>query len=39
MEEEIDLKSIIQMFWDRKVGIVIIILLAIVAGYVYTTFL
>ena len=38
MEEEIDLKSIIQMFWDRKVGIVIIILLAIVAGYVYTTF-
>lgn len=38
MEEEIDLKSIFQMFWDRKVGIVIIILLAIVAGYVYTTF-
>lgn len=38
MEEEIDLKNVIQMFWDRKVGIVIIILLAIVAGYVYTTF-
>ena len=38
MEEEIDLKSIIQMFWDRKVGMVIIILLCIVAGYVYTTF-
>lgn len=38
MEEEIDLKNIFQMFWDRKVGIVIIILLAIVAGYVYTTF-
>ena len=38
MEEEIDLKNIFQMFWDRKVGIVIIILLSIVAGYVYTTF-
>ena len=38
MEEEIDLKNVIQMFWDRKVGIVIIILLCIVAGYVYTTF-
>ena len=38
MEEEIDLKNVIQMFWDRKVGMVIIILLCIVAGYVYTTF-
>lgn len=38
MEEEIDLKNIFQMFWDRKVGIVIIVLLCIVAGYVYTTF-
>ena len=38
MEEEIDLKNVFQMFWDRKVGIVIIILLCIVAGYVYTTF-
>ena len=38
MEEEIDLKNVIQMFWDRKVGIIIIILLCIVAGYVYTTF-
>lgn len=38
MEEEIDLKNIFQMFWDRKVSIVIIILLCIVAGYVYTTF-
>ena len=38
MEEEIDLKNIFQMFWDRKVGIIIIILLCIVAGYVYTTF-
>ena len=38
MEEEIDLKNVFQMFWDRKVGIVIIILLSIIAGYVYTTF-
>ena len=38
MEEEIDLKNIFQMFWDRKAGMVIIILLCIVAGYVYTTF-
>ena len=38
MEEEIDLKSIFQMFWDRKVGMIIILLLCIVAGYVYTTF-
>ena len=26
MEEEIDLKNIFQMFWDRKVGIVIMII-------------
>lgn len=38
MEEEIDLKNIFQMFWYRKIGIIIIILLCIVAGYVYTTF-
>ena len=38
MEEEIDLKNVIQMFWDRKVGMIIILLLCIVAGYVYTTF-
>ena len=39
MEEEIDLKGIVNMFWDRKIGIIIIILLCIVAGYIYTTFL
>ena len=38
MEEEIDLKNIFSMFWERKVGIIIILLLCIVAGYVYTTF-
>lgn len=38
MEEEINLKDIFDMFWDRKIGIIIIILLCIVAGYVYTTF-
>ena len=38
MEEEIDLKSIFKILWDRKIGIIVIILLCIVAGYVYTTF-
>ena len=38
MEEEIDLKNILKMFWDRKIGIIIIILLCIIAGYIYTTF-
>lgn len=38
MEEEINLKDIFDMFWDRKIGMIIIILLCIVAGYVYTTF-
>lgn len=38
MEDEIDLKNIFKIFWGRKIGIVIIILLCIIAGYVYTTF-
>ena len=38
MEDEIDLKNILKSFWDRKIGIIVIILLCIVAGYVYTTF-
>ena len=36
--EEIDLKNIFKIFWDRKIGIIIIILLCIIAGYIYTTF-
>ena len=38
MEEEINLESIFKILWDRKIGIIVIILLCIVAGYVYTTF-
>lgn len=38
MEEEINLKDIFKIFWDRKIGMIIIILLAVIAGYVYTTF-
>lgn len=38
MEEEIDLKSIFQMLWDRKIAIISIILICIVAGFIYTTF-
>lgn len=38
MEEQIDLKSIFKMFWDRKLGIIAIILIFAVIGYVYTTF-
>lgn len=38
MEEEIDLKSIIQSFWERKVGMIIIILISLILGYIYTMF-
>lgn len=38
MEEEIDLKKIIKIFWDRKIGIIAIILVFAVIGAIYTTF-
>ena len=38
MEEQIDLKNIFKIFWDRKLGIIAIILIFAVIGYVYTTF-
>lgn len=38
MEEEIDLKSIFKMLWDRKIAIIAIILICTVAGFIYTTF-
>lgn len=38
MEEQIDLKNILKMFWDRKLGIIAIILIFAVIGAVYTTF-
>lgn len=36
MEEEIDLKSIIQSFWERKIGMIIIVLISLILGYIYT---
>ena len=38
MEEEIDLKNIFKAFWDRKVAIILIILVCVVIGFVYTTY-
>lgn len=38
MEEEIDLKSIFKVLWDRKIAIIAIILICTVAGFIYTTF-
>lgn len=38
MENEIDLKSIFSILWDRKIGIIVIILACIVIGFIYTTF-
>lgn len=38
MEEEIDLKNIIHMFLERKIAILIILLVCIALGYVYTTY-
>ena len=38
MEEEIDLKNIIHIFLERKIGILIILLVCIALGYIYTTY-
>lgn len=38
MEEEIDLKSILKILIDRKIGIIVIILACIIVGFIYTTF-
>lgn len=38
MEEEIDLKNIIKAFWDRKIAILIILLVCIVIGFIHTTY-
>lgn len=39
MEEEIDLKKFIKMFWDRKWVIFLIIILCVFLGIVYTNYL
>lgn len=38
MEEEVDLKKAIKIFWDRKIEIILIILLFVVIGYIYTQY-
>ena len=38
MEEEIDLKNVIHMFFERKIAILIILLVCIALGYIYTTY-
>lgn len=38
MENEIEIKKLIQIFIDRKIGIIIIILLCTILGFVYTTY-
>ena len=38
MEEEIDLKSILKILNDKKIGIIVIILACIIVGFIYTTF-
>lgn len=38
MEEEIDLKNILKMFWDKKIEILIAILICTVIGFIYTTY-
>ena len=39
MEEEIDLKKFVKMFWDRKVMILLIISICIFLGVIYTSYL
>lgn len=38
MEQEMDLKNVLKIIWDRKIGIIIIILLCLIIGVVYTKF-
>ena len=38
MEDEIDLKNILKSFWDRKIGIILIVLVAIAVGFIYTSY-
>lgn len=38
MEEEIDLKNVIHMFFEKKIGILIILLVCVAMGYIYTTY-
>ena len=37
--DEIDLKQLLELFWNKKVLILIVVLIAVIMGYVYTSFL
>lgn len=39
MEEEIDLKQLLKLFWDKKILIIIMVVCAIVVGYVYSMYM
>lgn len=39
MEEEIELKQIFKIFWDKKLEIVLIAILAVILGVFYTKYL
>lgn len=37
--DEIDLKQLLELFWNKKTFILIVILIAVILGYIYTNFL
>lgn len=37
--DEIDLRQLFKLLWDKKVTILIIVLIAVIAGWVYTSFM
>lgn len=37
--DEIDLKQLLELFWNKKVFILIVVLIAVIMGYIYTSFL
>lgn len=37
--DEIDLRQLLKLLWDKKVTILIIVLIAVIAGWVYTSFM
>lgn len=37
--DEIDLRQLLKLLWDKKVTILIVVLIAVIAGWVYTSFM
>lgn len=37
--DEIDLKQLLELFWNKRIFILIVVLIAVIMGYVYTSFL